>query len=139
VWRETRLLREEDIAHLETVRLAPVIFQEYVPAEVDLRITVVGDRLFPAAIYSQSTDYPVDFRMSLGQAAVSTAVLPQEIDMKLRELINRLGLLYGAIDMRRTPSGEHVFLEVNTAGEFLFIEERTGQEITKALADLLAS
>ena len=40
--------------------------------------------------------------------------------------------------MRRTPQGEHVFLEVNTAGEFLFVEERTGQPISRAIADWLA-
>ena len=30
-----------------------------------------------------------------------------------------LGLLYGAIDMILTPSGEYVFLEVNESGQFL--------------------
>jgi glutathione synthase/RimK-type ligase-like ATP-grasp enzyme len=52
--------------------------------------------------------------------------------------MKHLGLVYGAIDLRRTPEGEYVFLEVNTAGEFLFIEERTGQQISKALAEWLA-
>ena len=65
---ETRLIREEELGALDAVRLAPVIFQEYVPAEVDLRVTIVGDQIFPAAIHSQHTDYPVDFRMGLGQA-----------------------------------------------------------------------
>jgi glutathione synthase/RimK-type ligase-like ATP-grasp enzyme len=52
--------------------------------------------------------------------------------------MTRLGLVYGAIDMRRTPDGEYVFLEVNTAGEFLFIEDRTGQPISSAVAKWLA-
>ena len=52
--------------------------------------------------------------------------------------MERLGLVYGAIDLRRTPEGEHVFLEINTAGEFLFVEERTGQPIARAVADWLA-
>jgi glutathione synthase/RimK-type ligase-like ATP-grasp enzyme len=115
-----------------------VIFQEYVPADVDLRITVVGKRVFAAAIHSQETDYPTDFRMSLGQAEVEAVELPREVEERLLALIDRLGLAYGAVDMRRTPEGEHVFLEVNTAGEFLFVEERTGQPIARALAELLA-
>ena len=53
--------------------------------------------------------------------------------------MRRLGLVYGAMDLRRTPDGDHVFLEVNTAGEFLFVEERTGQPISRAIADWLAS
>jgi RimK-like ATP-grasp domain len=139
IWRETRLVRADELPLLDAVRLAPVIFQEYVPADVDLRITVVGDRLFPAAIHSQETDYPTDFRMSLGQADVVPATVPREVEERLLALMDRLGLLYGAVDMRRTPEGEHVFLEVNTAGEFLFVEDRTGQPIARALAELLAS
>ena len=52
-------------------------------------------------------------------------------------MLERLGLVYGAIDMRRTPDGEYYFFEVNTAGEFLFIEDRTGQPIARAIADWL--
>lgn len=139
IWRETRLVREDELPLLDAVRLAPVIFQEYVPADVDLRITIVGARMFVAAIHSQETDYPVDFRMSLGQAEVAPAALPEEIERRLHDLMGRLGLSYGAVDMRRTPTGEHVFLELNTAGEFLFVEERTAQPIARSLAELLAA
>lgn len=138
VWRETRLVGRQEWDLLDSVRLAPVIFQEYVPAVADLRITVVGDKIFPAAIHNQETDYPVDFRMSLGQASTEPTELPPDVEQKLRVFMNRLGLVYGAIDMRCTPEGEHVFLEINTAGEFLFVEERTGQLISRALADWLA-
>ena len=95
--------------------------------------------MFAAAIHSQATDYQVDFRMSLGQAKVEPVSLPAEIEERLLQLMDRLGLVYGAVDMRRTPTGEHVFLEVNTAGEFLFVEERTGQPIARTLAALLAN
>ena len=113
--------------------------QEYVEADADLRITVVGDVLYAAAIDSRETDYPIDFRMSLGQADVRPVELPDNVIRVLRSFMSRLGLVYGAIDMRRTPSGEYVFLEINTAGEFLFVEDRTGQPITRAVASLLAA
>jgi glutathione synthase/RimK-type ligase-like ATP-grasp enzyme len=139
IWRETRLVRAEELDALDSVRLAPVIFQEYVPAEADLRITVVGDHIYPAAIHSAQTGYPVDFRMSLGEAQTEPTTLPDDVTRQLRAFMDRLGLVYGAIDMRRTPEGDHVFLEVNTGGEFLFIEERTGQPIARSLADWLAA
>ena len=137
VWRETRLVKAPEMESLDSVRLAPVIFQEYIPAEADVRITVVGRRVFPAAIYSQDTDYPVDFRMALGQARTAPCELPSELAERLLALTERLGLVYGAIDCRRTPDGEYVFLEINTAGEFLFVEERTGLPITRAVVDWL--
>jgi hypothetical protein len=45
VWRETRLVTPDDLDRLDTVRLAPVIFQEYVEG-VDLPISqAVADLL----------------------------------------------------------------------------------------------
>lgn len=139
VWRETRIVREDDLEVLDAVRLAPVIFQEYVPPGVDVRLTVVGDRMFAAAIDAGGTDYPVDFRMSLGQARVEPVEPPPAVAEGLRRMMSRLGLVYGAVDFRRAPDGTWVFFEVNTAGEFLFIEERTGQPITQAVADWLSA
>ncbi|MBC7814109.1 MAG: alpha-L-glutamate ligase [Burkholderiales bacterium] len=136
-WRETRLLKAEEMALLDNVRFAPVIFQEYIPAEVDLRITVIGDEIFPAAIYSQESAYPVDFRMDMGMTRVEPYTLPGIVTAQLRQLMKRLGLVYGAIDMRLTPDGRFVFLEVNPAGQWLFIEQRTGQPITETFAQML--
>jgi hypothetical protein len=136
-WRETRLLREEEFDKIDNVKYAPVIFQSYIEAEVDLRVTVVGDQIFPAAIHSQETSYKVDFRMDIGSARVEAATLPADIEGKLLKLMRALGLTYGAIDMRRRPDGSHVFLEVNPAGQWLFIERATDQKITDALASLL--
>jgi glutathione synthase/RimK-type ligase-like ATP-grasp enzyme len=136
-WRETRLVLQEDVDRLELVRLAPVIFQEYVDG-VDLRITIIGDRVFPCAIDARRTRYPYDMRMVVGDAVVSATELPSDVRDALLRLMGRLGLTYGAVDMRRTDAGEHVFLEVNPAGQWQFVEHRTGQPISEAVADELA-
>lgn len=138
IWRETRRLRTEDMARLDAVRTAPVIFQEFIPAECDLRITAVGRRLFPAAIRTVAGDRLVDFRMSVADAVLAEEEIPGPVADRLLSLLDRLGLVYGAIDMRRTPQGEYYFFEVNTAGEFLFVEDRTGQPISHAIASWLA-
>jgi glutathione synthase/RimK-type ligase-like ATP-grasp enzyme len=132
------VLRPTELQYLEATRLAPVIFQEYVPADVDLRVTVIGDEVFPAAIHSQETEYPFDFRMTMDAARMEADELPADVVDMLHAFMDRLGLVYGAVDMRRTPDGRHVFLEVNPAGQFLFVEERTGQPIAAALARALA-
>jgi hypothetical protein len=136
-WRETRLLRPEELALLDSVRFAPVIFQEYVPADIDLRVTVIGDRIFPAAIHSQKTQYRVDYRMEMGKTEIEPHQLPDEVEEKLRAFMRTMGLVYGAIDLRRRPSGEYVFLEVNPSGQWLFIEERTGLPLTRAFTETL--
>ena len=136
-WRETRILKPDELELIANVRYAPVIFQEYIPAGVDLRITVVGDKIFPAAIHSRGTEYEVDFRMVMGSAAIQETTLPGNIEKLLLALMKKLNLVYGAIDMRQTPDGTFVFLEINPAGQWLFIEEATKQPIAKALAALM--
>jgi glutathione synthase/RimK-type ligase-like ATP-grasp enzyme len=136
-WRETRLLRPGELALLDNVRYAPVIFQEYVRARYDVRVTVVGDELFAAAIHSQDTEYPVDFRMDIANARIEPVSLPEDVREGLRDLMTRLGLVYGAADLRLTPDDDYVFLEINPAGQWLFVEQQTGQPIAAALARVL--
>jgi glutathione synthase/RimK-type ligase-like ATP-grasp enzyme len=136
-WRETRLLRADEVSLLDNVQYTPVIFQEYIEASVDLRVTIVGDDIFAAAIHSQDTSYKVDFRIDIANARIEATQLPDDVESHLRELMRRLGLVYGAIDMRLTPDGRHVFLEINPAGQWLFVEHFSGQPITSTLARLL--
>lgn len=105
---------------------------------VDLRTTIVGDDLFTMAIDSRGTPYEVDFRVSLAQARTTATELPPDVATKLRTMVDALGLVYGAIDLRLTPQGEYVFLEINPAGEFLFSEFGSGHPITEAVARWLA-
>jgi glutathione synthase/RimK-type ligase-like ATP-grasp enzyme len=136
-WRETRLVEQGDVEKLDLVRYAPVIFQEYVEG-VDLRITVVGDRVFAAEIDARKTSYPFDMRMVIGETDLRAVKLPPKVHRALLKLQRRLGLSYGAIDVRRTSDGEYIFLEVNPAGQWLFVEQRTGLPISQAVADYLA-
>jgi glutathione synthase/RimK-type ligase-like ATP-grasp enzyme len=137
-WRETRLVQQQDLDKLESVKYAPVIFQEYVEG-VDLRITVVGDSIYAAEIDARKTSYPVDMRMVVGEALVRQVTLPHKLQQSILKLQHRLGLRYGAIDMRRTAEGEYIFFEVNPAGQWLFVEQRTGMAISQAVADFLGS
>lgn len=136
-WRETRLLQPAELTALENLSYAPVIFQEYIPAALDLRITWVGDQAFAAAIDAESLSYKVDYRMELAQARVEPFALPETVLSRLRALMSRLHLVYGAIDMRVTPEGRFVFLEINPSGQWLFMEEPTGLPITEAFCQLL--
>lgn len=135
-WRETRLLKLEELEKIDAVKYAPVIFQEYIEATCDLRVTVVGEQIFAAAIDSQKAAYRVDFRMDMNVAITPTTLAP-ETEMGIRKLMKALDLTYGAIDFRRRPNGEEVFLEINPAGQWLFVEDQTGQPIGKAVADCL--
>ena len=124
--------------NLDAVRLAPVIFQAFVPG-VDVRVTAVGRRLFACAIDARRTASPHDFRPAFAEAPVSRCRVPAPVAAGLRRLLGQLGLSYGAADFRvHQRTGAWHFLEVNPSGQWLGFEARTGQPITQAVAALLA-
>ena len=135
-WRETRPLKRGDELHAASIAHAPVIFQRHVPAVADVRVTAIGGALYAAATDVREADYPQDVRMNLAAKYVAHE-LPADTIRKLGTLMERLGLTYGAIDSRLTPEGRYVFLEINPSGQFLYIENATGQPIASALARTL--
>jgi hypothetical protein len=134
--RWTRRVTADDLARLDTVRYAPVTFQEFVPAVLDLRVIIVEDDVFAASIRS-APGYETDYRPGLGTAIVEPYDMPHEVAGCLQGLMKSFGLRYGAIDMRVTPEGEHVFLEINPGGEYLFASDRTRQPVPQAIAAAL--
>ena len=137
-----RILTLERMEQLDRIVACPVALQEYIEKRLELRITIVGESIFAAEIYSQEyKDTEIDWRhLSMTPDAVPTHKvhsLPDEISSKLLSLMKRLGLVFGCIDMILTPEGEYVFLEVNPAGQWGWIEGLTGMPITDALTDML--
>jgi glutathione synthase/RimK-type ligase-like ATP-grasp enzyme len=123
--------------HIAELSICPTIFQERVSGPGDVRITVVGDRVFAARIDTASGRAAVDSRLDL-DAPCAPHALPDDVCAAILRLMRQLGLLFGTIDMKLTDGGEHVFLEVNPQGQFLYIEILTGMPIATAVADFLA-
>jgi glutathione synthase/RimK-type ligase-like ATP-grasp enzyme len=49
----------------------------------------------------------------------------------------KLGLVYGAYDLIKSKNGKYYFLEVNTLGQWLWVEDLTGLQISKGIAEWL--
>lgn len=136
--RLTERVTKRDLRHIDSIQHCPMIFQSYVDKAVELRVTVVGRTVFAAEIQSQAlAETRHDWRRHGTRPRVTTHALPFEVERRCRDVVARLGLSYGAIDLILTPSGEYVFLEVNPAGQYAWIEQATDMPITDALIDLL--
>lgn len=137
--RYTEPMTYRDLAALRSVELCPTFAQAYVPKRLELRITIVNDRAFAAAIHSQSSAHSrIDWRKyDLARASYARYALPPEVEARCVALTRTLGLRYGAIDMIVTPDDRYVFLELNPTGEYAWIEAYTGLPITEAICDLL--
>jgi hypothetical protein len=140
-YRYTEVVSRREVAYAGAVRYCPIIFQAYVPKRVELRVTVVGRRVFAGEIHSQASNHTRhDWRRyDFFQTVHQPHELPQEIAQRCVRLVEELGLCYGAIDMVLTPDGRYVFLEINPTGEYLWLERVTGLPISEAFCDLLMS
>jgi hypothetical protein len=117
----------------------PAILQERLDG-LDLRVTVVGRRLFAATADARAGEDPADVRRGWWKAAEAGGPyrLPPALARALLALTRRLGLAYAAIDLRRRRDGGWAFLEVNPAGQWLHVELAAGLPITAELVALLA-
>lgn len=133
----TRKQLDDDVA----IRRAPCFFQEHLPKAADLRVTVIGERIFAVEIRSQEDpDGTVDWRRgSITQMPHVSHQLPAAIEAKCHELLRHYGLHYGAIDLVLTPDGEYFFLEINPSGQFSWVEGLTRLPLFDTLADLLTA
>jgi glutathione synthase/RimK-type ligase-like ATP-grasp enzyme len=123
----------------QAVALAPVIYQSEIPKAYDIRATVVGERVFAAAIYSQDqreteVDWRSGTRLDLRHEPIS---LPKDVIEKCLALTSALDLRYGAIDLVADGDGRHWFLEINPNGQWAWIERRTGLPLAAAIVDEL--
>ncbi|GAA3140819.1 hypothetical protein GCM10010466_34820 [Planomonospora alba] len=139
VVRKCELVSARDLAYADALRFCPVIAQRYVPKRLELRVTVVGRRVFAAEIHSQESNRSkVDWRWyDTRVTPYGVHRLPDEVAGRCLAMTERLGLSYGAVDLVLTPDGRYVFLEINPNGQWLWVEELTGLPISEAVCDLL--
>ena len=134
----TSVITEASLVEDNLLRSTPGIYQELVPKAYELRITVIGERVFSAKIRSQETvTGRLDWRQSYDELQMEACEIPAEVAEKCRRVLSRLGLVFGCFDLIVTPSGQHVFLEVNQAGQFLFIERYAGIPLLDAFVQFL--
>lgn len=138
----TTLLQEEHLQKLSLISRTPSLFQEYIEKSYEVRVTIVGDKIFAAKIDSQSNPLTsIDWRHPdlIDKIPYEPILIPEEVRIKCNNLMSILGIQFGALDFIVNKNGEYVFLEINPNGQWYWIEHLTGLLISDALCDILAS
>ena len=135
----TNRVREEDLADAEGLRHSPMVFQELIPKACELRVAWVAGQALAGALDASGTSRgQTDWRrVTPEECRWQKAQLPGEVASSLQTLMLELGLVFGAVDLIVSPSGEHVFLEVNPGGEWGMLERDLGLSISEAIAEAL--
>ncbi|MCA1648057.1 MAG: hypothetical protein LC797_22200 [Chloroflexi bacterium] len=123
---------------LESVALAPTIFQPYVEKAYELRCVVIGEKIFCARLNSQDQELTRhDWRA--GDLQQEIFALPEHVEGSIHRLMSSFEINFASLDLILTPDGEFVFLDLNPNGQWLWLELELGLPLVASMADLLTS
>ncbi|WP_246842814.1 RimK family alpha-L-glutamate ligase [Allokutzneria sp. NRRL B-24872] len=115
---------------------APVIVQQYVNSEGELRVFVVGEKLIA---YRVDKLDPAQLWVDPDAVTVTRAEIPDALAQRLRALARHWRVQVAAFDLLVTGS-EHVFLEVNVSCDWRWFEHRAGSsEVSEAVHEWVAT
>jgi glutathione synthase/RimK-type ligase-like ATP-grasp enzyme len=128
----TEIVDRRKLDQLAAIALSPTILQERIVGGPDLRITVVGSRVFGMAQTSRP-EFEADARLDPAPRREPFDV-PARLRQRILTVQRALGLSFGAYDFKCDALGQPYFLEVNPIGQWLGTELATGAAVAEALA-----
>ena len=137
----TNVITEDNLEAIDSLQYCPMQFQEKLEKQKELRITIVGDAVFSFAVDSQKLDNAkIDWRREGVELLDQWEPydLPEPIKQKLLKMMDIYQINYGAVDIIVTPENEHYFLEINSAGEFFWLDRLIDGAISDQIAKVLS-
>ncbi len=102
----------------EEVRSAPLTVQEYIYPKIDVRVTVIGQKIYAVRITSGGQGIDNDWRVTnRDELEYSDFDLPLQIQRMCFHLMEKLNLNFGAIDFIQ-QNDKFIFIEINPTGEW---------------------
>ena len=134
----TNKISRDKLEELSRIQICPSIFQRNIAKETDVRVIVVGKKVFAIRIESQEyKESKIDWRRGSNIIEHNYIELPLELENRCVNLVKQLNLLFGAIDLVLDKKGNFYFLEINPNGQWAWIEKRLGIPISNEIAKLL--
>ncbi|HWU07395.1 MAG TPA: hypothetical protein VN520_13630 [Streptomyces sp.] len=129
-WYLPRVVEDHDPPGAPGVpRGTPVLVQEYVEHEAELRVYLAGDEI---VAFDVAKADPRDIWDRPDRVRVRRVAPPPSVTAAVRTLARGWHLRYGAFDFL-LAGGEAVFLEMNAHGDWLWYERRAGSDaVTQA-------
>jgi len=130
-----------DLDNFESICENPITLQRYIEKDYEVRHTFVAGSHFCCKIESQRSNRAcVDWRRyDVANTPHSVISPPIQIAAKITSIMDQLGLSYGAFDFIVDKRGDWWYLEVNSAGQWLWIEDLLDLRISERIAEALIS
>jgi len=133
----TNRITSDDLQDFAEDAENPVVLQQYVEKQYEIRYTVVGENHYVCRIDSQQSEQAKDDwrRYDIPNTPHIAVEAPPEIKSSVCGLMEKLGLEYGALDFIVTPDDRWVFLEINCMGQWLWIEQLAALPISDGIVN----
>jgi glutathione synthase/RimK-type ligase-like ATP-grasp enzyme len=132
------ILQSEVFTNSKMLSLSPSIFQQYIKPKLELRVTVIGEQVFTAAIDSISAGSKADWRRILpDKQKWFIYKLSDDLNKKCIDLVHHYNLNFGTIDFILSENEILYFLELNANGQWVWIELITGMKMCDEMISLL--
>lgn len=110
------------------------LFQQRVDKASDVRLTVVGEELFPVRIDGARH---LDWRRDYAALSYELIEAPAAVEKGVRAFLDAFGLVFGAFDFGIDRDGRWWLYECNPNGQWAWFPEPIPARITAALANQL--
>ncbi|MCG8411559.1 MAG: hypothetical protein MI739_09775 [Bacteroidales bacterium] len=132
----TQKLHDDDINNSGMLELCPMVFQEEIKKDYELRVIYVDGNYFTGKLSTK--DKLTDTRVTNAtNYKWETYELPKTLEIQLDILMHKLNLHFGAIDIIRSTNGNYYFLEVNPTGEWGMLQKELNLPIAQAIGKTL--
>jgi hypothetical protein len=130
----TRKITEQHLRSDPAIKLAPAIYQEYIPGYRHIRAHCFGNSVYAALIDSED----LDWRENL-DVPFTIINLEKKLKNLIQSVVRALDLKMGIIDLKLGDDNTATWLEINPQGQFLFIEGLSGLELMSQFSEFLYS
>lgn len=120
---ETFELTRDQLPEDEILTYAPGIYQDMVVKQFDIRMVLMGHRIYSYALHNPKK--ALDWRQDAGMGKIEVEIVPTPPDVEkgVLEFARRAGICFGSIDFAVDMDGKWWFLEINEQGQFLWLDQ----------------
>lgn len=118
----------------------PSLFQKSIDKSLEIRVFYLDGKCYALGmLLCSSEDRVIDFRTAVKELRYCRYQLPEHIADSLIQLMNRLKLHTGSIDMIVDTNDEYYFLEVNPTGQLGWVSAYGNYYLEKKIAEYLVA
>ena len=102
---------------------APGIYQDMVLKRFDVRMVLMGSRIYSYSVRTPKNDLDWRYDAAKGNAVVDRIATPPDVEKSVLAFAREFGICFGSIDFAVDMNGQWWFLEINEQGQFLWLDQ----------------